>query len=159
MKKLFILIVSLFVINVTVEAQHALGVRLGGGSSYGAELSYQLPITDLNRIEFDLGWNAYSKWNNANLAAIFHWKWNIVDALDWYVGPGAMLSIYDIAGKHEGDEDFHRLGLGIGGQIGLQYTFNVPIQLSIDARPMWNFLGYAKDWGSVAFSVRYVFGR
>lgn len=159
MKKGLFIIVALFIINITAEAQHALGVRLGGGSSYGAELSYQLPFSDRHRMEFDLGWNAYGKWANASLAAVFHWRWNIVDALDWYVGPGAMLSVYDLAHPKNSDEDFHRVGVGIGGQIGLQYTFKAPVQLSLDARPMWNFLGYAKDWGSAALSVRYVFGK
>lgn len=159
MKKVVFVFAALFALGLSARAQHALGVRLGGGTSYGgAELSYQLPVTDMNRIEFDLGWNYYGKWSNANLAAVFHWKWNIVDNLDWYVGPGAMFSVYNIAAKQIAEGE-HRFGLGIGGQIGLQYTFNIPLQLSLDARPIWNFIGYAKDWGSFALGIRYVFGK
>jgi hypothetical protein len=149
---------SSFNSNAQVPA-HAIGVRLGGShwGYYGGELSYQLGMGDKNRIEFDLGARNHRNWSHFGLSVIYHWHWNITQGLNWYVGPGARLGNY----RHK-DWDESGLTLAIGGQIGLEYDFSehgVPIQLSLDARPMWGFWTYSDynnfGYGS-ALGIRYV---
>ncbi|MDX9932620.1 MAG: hypothetical protein RB294_08550, partial [Bacteroidales bacterium] len=75
--------------------------------------------------------------------------------LNWYIGPGAGLGLY----HWDNDDDY--INIALGGQLGLEYDFNkngAPILLSIDIRPMWDFLGdYAGfGWGA-ALGVRYTF--
>jgi hypothetical protein len=49
------------------------------------------------------------------------------------------------------------VNVGVGGQIGIEYKFrDLPIQVSLDARPMWDFLGDVNGlgWGG-ALGLRY----
>ncbi|MGM0505356.1 MAG: hypothetical protein ACQESQ_12090, partial [Bacteroidota bacterium] len=121
------------------------------------EISYQHGISDVNRLELDLSFGTRSHqhrmfmagiYNRMFLAVIYHWNWNIVGGLNWYIGPGA--SYYN-------SEDY--INVGIGGQTGLEYDFNqldLPILISIDARPMWGVFGNESSLGLVAsLGVRY----
>ncbi len=133
---------------------HALGLRLGGGSFVGAEISYQHGLGSANRLEFDLGFGSSKNHSRMFLSGIYHWNWNITDALNWYVGPGASVGLYTY------DKADSYLNVAIGGQIGIEYDFkkkNVPILLSLDARPMWDLLGNHSGlgWGA-ALGIRYV---
>ena len=133
---------------------HAIGLRLGGnGVVNGAEISYQHGLGDSNRLEFDLGSGVNSSQSRLFLAGIYHWDWNITEGLNWYIGPGASLGFY----TYDGFDGY--VNIAIGGQIGLEYDFNqhdVPILLSLDARPMWDFIGdnAGLGWGA-ALGVRY----
>ncbi len=145
---------------------HAIGLRGGlGWGGYGGELSYQQGFGEKNRLELDLGWRSYNRNNgNANnwryshlaISGIYHWVWNLAEGLNWYIGPGAQLGFYDDYYENESGA-----GIAIGGQIGLEYDFNqhsIPILISLDARPMWNFIGYYSGFGGgTAFSIRYTF--
>lgn len=150
MKKVFLTLMAVIALSFAANAQHAIGFRLGAGSSANAEISFQQALSDVNRLEFDLGWNNYAKGTNFNFSGMFHWDWNIIGGLDWFVGPGAIVSLY--SGTNNA-----KFGLGVGGQIGLEYTFGFPLKLSLDARPMWNFIGNVNDWGNVCLGIRYVF--
>ncbi|HNW49475.1 MAG TPA: hypothetical protein PKH79_00250 [Prolixibacteraceae bacterium] len=134
---------------------HAIGLRLGGGSLGNAEISYQHKLSNENRLEFDLGWGGNSNWNRMNIVGLYHWLWNIDGGLNWYVGPGGALGFY----SYHNDPGY--INVAIGGQIGLEYDFNkkgAPILLSLDARPMWDFLGdnAGLGWGA-ALGIRYTF--
>jgi len=155
MKKIVIAIITVFIISVGAKAQvepHAIGVRLGGGNyGSGFEISYQHGIGDGNRLEFDLGLNSQNKASYMSIAGIYQWVWTIEGGFNWYAGPGAQLllvSKYTV--------------IGIGGQIGVEYNFNpdmdVPLQIGLDARPMFNFFNGGSDlgWGA-ALSIRYTF--
>lgn len=157
MKKFILLFAAVFTFGLFAQAQmspNALGLRLGGGSFVGGELSYQKALGDANRLELDLGFGQSDKHNRMYLAAIYHWHWNITGGLNWYIGPGASL------GFHTYDDHDDYINVGIGGQIGIEYNFNVhdvPILLSLDARPMWDLLGddAGLGWGA-ALGIRYV---
>jgi hypothetical protein len=70
------------------------------------------------------------------------------------VGPGAQL----------GYCSNHGFGLSVGGQLGIEYKFSIPLMISLDIRPLWNVVrpdncavlnrAYGLD-GSL--SVRYCF--
>lgn len=158
MKK--ILLVAFFVLGMIVLANaqvngRAIGLRFGGGTYSGAEISYQHGIGSANRIELDLGFGGYKGHNRMFLAGVYHWDMNIVESLNWYIGPGASLGFY----HYDGIADY--IGVALGGQVGLEYDFNsldVPVLISIDARPMWDFIGdnAGLGWGG-ALGVRYTF--
>lgn len=154
MKKVTFILIALFALSFGAKAQNAIGLRLGAGSASNAEISFQMQRSNANRLEFDFGWNNYDSWTNISLSGTYQWVFPIISNLNWYVGPGAMLSFYDIGRSGEDNDHF---GIGVGGQIGLEYAFGIPLTLSLDMRPMWNFIGYTKNWGGVAFGVRYRF--
>lgn len=146
------------------EAQvnpHAIGVRLGGDGGYnnGFEISYQHALGSANRLELDLGLTSSSHHNYMMVAGIYHWDWNLTGGLNWYIGPGAAVGMYQSKSYNS------HLGLGIGGQVGLEFDFSTmgaPILLSLDFRPMWHLLtdSYYHDngafgWGT-ALGIRYV---
>ena len=148
------------------NAQGALGLRLGGGGyGVGGEISY-LTAMDANRWEFDLGFGAGHNWIHLGFTAAYQWDWNIVAGLNWFVGPAAQANFaYGKIDDYTTGPDF---GLGIGGQIGLEYDFNdlgAPIQLSLDTRPMWqlyfNKHYYGGGWcgfgWGVCLGIRYTF--
>ena len=57
---------------------------------------------------------------------------------------------------------YRRLGLPAGAQIGLEYDFKIPLNLSVDWRPMINLFGlrqgdFTSNLLNVALGVRYRF--
>lgn len=151
MKKLLLVVIAVIGLAFAANAQNnAIGFRLGTD----AEVSMQLGMGDNNRLELDLGANGFLTWNDHHffsLTGIYQWHWNIVEGLGWYVGPGAQVSYFRTASAN------NYFNVSVGGQIGLDYDFPIPLQLSLDARPMWNFLGeYNLGWGA-CFGIRYQF--
>jgi hypothetical protein len=158
MKKFLIFTIVIFCMGHPIYAQvnpHAIGLRLGGnGDINGVEISFQKGFSKVNRLELDLGFGGNSNHNRFFLAGIYHWDWNITEGLNWYVGPGAGIGYY----SYEHSDGYFNIALG--GQIGLEYDFNtldVPILLSLDARPMWDFVGDNSGFGwGIALGVRYI---
>jgi len=159
MKKIVILsaIISMSLCTYGQVNPHAIGLRFGGnGNINGAEISYQHGMGEANRLEFDLGFRGYKYYNNMFLAVIYHWDWNLTSGLNWYIGPGGAVGFYNWNDKNSSSNG---LNIGIGGQIGLEFDFNelgAPLLLSIDARPMFDFLGYDHGFGwGAALGFRY----
>lgn len=167
MKKQLILFLSCIAFSFFGTAQvnpHAIGIRgVSGNFGSGAEISYQHGLGSANRLEIDLGWRRhYVKGHghyhgHSALSVIYHWVWNIDGGLNWFAGLGGQVGFYNYD-DFDNDDD---LTLGLGGQIGIEYDFNdlgAPIQLGLDARPMWGFLGGTSGIGyGGAFSLRYTF--
>ncbi len=157
MKKTIVLVAIAMMAGFTAKAQvdrNALGLRIGGGSVSGAEISYQLGFSDSNRLELGLGFGGNSNYNRIGMAGVYQWVWPIGgQGFNWYVGPGAGITLNN--GKHDHDD---YVGVAIGGQIGVGYNFNIPLQLTIDARPMFDFIEESDgfDWG-LALGIRYRF--
>ncbi len=160
---IFVFLAVAFAGNSQVNP-HAIGLR-GGSGNYGngAEISYQHGIGSANRLEIDLGWRRhYVKGHghyhgHSALSVIYHWVWNIDGGLNWFAGLGGQVGFYNY-----GDYDYNDgLTLALGGQIGIEYDFNdlgAPIQLGLDARPMWGFIGGPRGFGyGGALSLRYTF--
>lgn len=153
MKKLLLLFV-IFSAGVVASAQissNALGARLYGGDTYnGAELSYQKGLNERNRLELDASFGFRDDNTRIALVGIYHWDWNISGGFNWYVGPGASVSFDNYEGSSF-------LNIGLGGQIGIEYNFkDLPILISLDGRPMWDFLGDVNGlgWGA-ALGIRF----
>ncbi len=154
MKK--IILIGIFLATVlNVQAQvnpHALGLRLGGNGTYSrAEISYQHGMSDVNRLEFDLGFSGNKDYKAMFLTGTYQWVWNIQGGLNWYAGPGAALGFAN-------SDDNSSFNLGVGGQIGIEYDLNTikaPLLLSLDFRPMWSFIGDSGFGWGFALGVRY----
>lgn len=146
MKKVILILVAVMGLGFAASAQN-IGVRLGGGTAVGGEISYQTPVGN-NRVELDLG---FSHGDFINLAGIYQWTGAIAGNFGWFVGPGANLG-YCIN---------HGFGIAAILQGGVEYNLQaVPLQFTLDARPSWDFIkreGCAYNgfgWG-VALGIRY----
>lgn len=133
----------------------AIGLRFGGLNGYGAEISYQHPLSSSNRLEADLGWNYFG----IGLVGVYQWVWDLsalADGFNWYAGVGGGLGLYDYG--YTGVARNNAFNLGVAGQVGIEYNFNIPIQVSLDYRPVFYLLNnghFSAD--AVALSVRYKF--
>lgn len=157
MKKLFIAIVAVFAMSTVASAQiQTLGVRVGGGQGYGAELSAQWGFLG-QRLETDLGWNSGEHHTGFSLAGVYQWTGEIGSGFGWYAGVGARLAMWSWeSGYKDHDTDF---ALALVGQAGIEYNFDaIPIQLSLDIRPnFWLIPETSFHWGDIALGIRYRF--
>ncbi|HLP04931.1 MAG TPA: hypothetical protein VK152_05820 [Paludibacter sp.] len=163
MKKIILSLVLALGVAGALNAQvngKAIGLRFGGVG----ELSYQHPLSDKNRVELDLGFGYWGSnlsgtgYGRLGLTGIYHWVFDlssVTDGLNWYVGPGA------VAGLSYGSYYTNSAFVGIAGQIGAEYNFSFPLQLSLDYRPViflvkpgWMSYG---AYDGVCLAVRYKF--
>ncbi|WMI67380.1 hypothetical protein [Mangrovimonas sp. YM274] len=166
MKKLFLVALALVGFSFASQAQlispNAIGLRLGDSDGMGAEISYQRALGLDNRLEIDFGWRDGNHHDGVKLTGIYQWVWNIDGGFNWYAGPGAGLASYDEhhANGHDHYDD-HDTFLFIGGDIGIEYSFDFPLLLSLDLRPEWGFGDSAHDNNDLDFDlaigVRYQF--
>jgi hypothetical protein len=145
MKKTVLVLSFIFTIIATGFAQSkSIGLRFADIGD-GAEISFQTAMGKANRLELDLG--AFS--NSVRLAAILQWKWDlnqIGPGFAWYAGGGLS------AGSYSGNN----IGLGLLGQLGIEYNFTIPLQISFDFRPsIWN--SYHTYFNGTGLSARYRF--
>lgn len=128
MRKIIIAAALVFGFAVAASAQpKAIGARFG----YGVDLSYQHNVNSANFIEADLG---LANFAHLNVAATYNFmiaqpEWTSQGEWGFYAGPGVALGA--------GSGIFN---VGIAGQVGLEYTFDFPLQLSIDLRPQLGLL-------------------
>ena len=150
MKKIILVAALVLGFAAAAVAQpRAIGVRGG----YGAELSYQHTL-GANFVEADLGLVG----KGLAVTATYNWMlaqpdWTDRGEWGFYAGPGAALGLYSKA-----------FCVAVAGQVGLEYTFWFPLQLSLDIRPhigVWMGNKTAGFYGGESFfptlSVRYRF--
>ncbi len=156
MKKIIIAIVAVFAMSTAASAQFAgIGVRLGGGQGYGAELSTLWNFG--NRVEIDLGWGSNDHHTDFTLTGIYQWQGEIGSGFGWFAGVGGWLGMWSWDnGWDDGEGNFY---LALAAQAGIEYNFDaIPIQLSLDVRPRFNLIPNTHfDWGGVALGIRYRF--
>lgn len=157
MRKLFLLTITCFGFTALLSAQdistNAIGLRLGGSDAYGAEISYQRALSDNNRLEFDLGWRNGNNYDAIKLVGLYHWVWTLDGDFNWYAGAGAGISSF--SGNNNLDDD---TGFLVAGNIGIEYNFDIPLQLSLDFRPEFGNNDFTDNTiFDIAFGVRYQF--
>ena len=146
MKKIILIAAMALGFVVTAAAQpKAVGLRLG----YGVEATYQHNLGSSNFLEANLGLDDFSI---LNLAATYNWmiakpQWTDRGEWGFYAGAGAAV------GFDQGP------CIGAAGQVGLEYTFWFPLQLSVDIRPQLGLVNTKFGiWGwAPHLSVRYSF--
>ena len=177
MKKL-ILLAMLIGAALSAEAQkgkhfskNAIGIRLAGSfDGRGADVSYQRAVLTNNRLEFNLGVRNNNKEIDAvKLAALFQWVFNIEGGFNWYVGAGGGLGSYKRAyNKYYYDNDYYYnngypddkgVFVFVAGDIGLEYNFDIPLQIAVDFRPEIGSNQFYDDTigADVGIAVRYRF--
>ena len=144
--KRFILIAALMLgLAFAATAQpRAIGARMG----WGFEASYQHTVRGADFVEADLGLFTTS----LNAAAVYNFMiaqpaWTDRGRWGFYAGPGASVGL-DLIGRSE-------FVFGVVGQVGLEYTFWFPLQLSVDLRPQ---IGFAAGNGGARFYTEGMFG-
>ena len=159
MKKIFATLLVMFtIVSVSFAQPRAIGGRLG----YNLEFSYQHTLSNNMMTDLTIGaTNVWNGWAYIDATAMFDWVFNISDGWNWYVGPGVGVGVG--VGRWWRENNYMPFRLNVGGQIGIEYQFGAPVNLSLDWRPMLNVLGVNHGYGwyngllSLALGVRYRF--
>lgn len=162
MKKLTLIAIMLFTfqfVKAQTPADHALGIRFGGGDGVEAEISFQTFIGGNNRLEFDLGFedHGHDNVNGFKFSLLYHWVGEVGSGFYWYVGAGGSLGGWNGEDDFGGDDDIDDgFFLDADGQLGIEYYFPIPIQVSLDLRPEFGLINDDFDFG-YGFGIRYTF--
>lgn len=136
MKKVIVLTVLFVGAVLSSQAQeiskNSIGLRLGDNDGFGAEISYQRRLTPINRLEFDLGWRNSDEVDAIKLAGMYQWVWNIDKGLNWFAGAGGGIGSWSYSNEGESNNGSFVL---ISGNLGIEYQFDFPLQLTLDVRP------------------------
>jgi len=142
MKKLFVLAIAVLGFTFTSNAQeiseNAIGLRLGDSDGFGAEISYQRALGENNRLELDLGIRSGNNFDGFKLAGLYQWVWLLDGDFNWYAGVGGGIASYDFDNIPNGFDDGDTFVFA-AGNIGIEYNFDIPLQLSLDFRPEIGF--------------------
>ena len=160
MKNYFLLALVAIGFSTSVMAQeiskNAIGLRIGDNDGLGTEITYQRGLSDINRLEIDLGFRSNSGVDAIKLAGLYQWVWNIDDGFNWYAGLGAGFANYSVDNKF--GDDFDETYLFAAGDVGIEYNFDAPWLVSLDFRPEFGFGDLNNDADfDIALSVRYQF--
>ncbi|WP_339917915.1 hypothetical protein [Yeosuana marina] len=135
MKKLFLVAIAFIGFTAVSNAQeisnNALGLRLGDSDGLGAEISYQRALSESNRLELDLGWRNGNNYDAFKLTGLYQWVFPLDGDFNWYAGAGGGIASFD--GKNQLNDS--QTSFFIAGDIGIEYSFDIPLQLSLDFRP------------------------
>lgn len=144
MKKLFLLTIAFLGLSFAqVQAQSAIGARL----TNGGEISYQTKALG-SRIELDLGWNLTNKngHDGFHVAGLYQIVNNIEGGFNWYYGFGATIGASN------------DISVGACGDLGIEYNFSAPFQLSLDWRPTLGLIPSTDFYGAeFGLGIRYRF--
>lgn len=147
-----------FSANAQDISKNALGLRLGDNDGFGGEISYQRGLSNKTRLEFDLGWRNSNDVDAIKIVGLHQWVWNIDGGFNWYAGLGGGLGSWSY--DKNGFDDSGSFVFA-AGDIGIEYNFDVPIQLSLDFRPEFYFNSddFREDnFGpDIALGIRYRF--
>lgn len=168
MKKILIILmlaISLPGFSYAQTPQHVLGLRFGTGGGFGTEISYQHGLSAKNRLELDLGFNSHyenylsNKYNYTTwgLTGLYQWVQKIDSNVNWYLGGGAKIGSwsYDHGNVYQYKYN-NGIFLAAAGDVGIEYTFPIGIQLALDARPEIGLINHGTAI-NVGFAVRYQF--
>ena len=154
MKKIILVAAMVLGFAAAAVAQpRAIGVRIGNGG----EVSYQHTLGE-NFLEVDGGLGlGFDGTFNVCATGIYNFmiaqpQWTSQGEWGFYAGPGVAVGL--------GLGEASYFSLAVAGMVGLEYTFNFPLQLSLDVRPQigLGFGGHGLHWGLMpALGVRYKF--
>lgn len=176
MKKVILTFAAVFMLGGMAFSQISLGARFYSGFSTGIEASLLYDMGQNTRIEADFGasfgvmtkrydavnlggvrytYDGYPAYHVVAATGSYQWTFDIVKGFGWFVGPAAQIGF-----GSNSDGDFY-MRLAAGAQGGVQYKFDFPMQVSLDVRPMIDFIHLADprslfDLG-VAAGIRYCF--
>lgn len=149
MKKIFTtLFVMLAVASVAFAQPRAIGGRIGLNST---EFSYQHSLSDGMYLDLTAGYGYALRggWGHTDITAAMDWVFNIKGIWNWFIGPAVGLGYgfgynywYYSRRGYYGDNLYMPFRVNIGGQVGFEWQFSIPLNLTVDWRPMVNVLGF-----------------
>ncbi len=159
----YILIACLGMLASTTAVHAQKGYSSSGGTSIGARFGSEQGLT----LKHHLGGGAAVEgilaartWST-NLTVLYHFfhkPTGIIDNLDWFVGAGGHIWLFNTNHRNFDQNNYNgNAGIGIDGAIGMQYNFSeVPINVSLDWKPAFNIVGGSYfNGGGFGLSVRY----
>ena len=157
MKKLIILIAFLTLGLTSLTAQefsdNAIGLRFSENGGIGTEFTYQRKLTESNRLEVDLGIRSDRTFSSFKATGLYEWVYHLDGDFNWYVGAGGGLGSWKIK-----NTDVSDAFIFVAGVVGVEYSFDIPLMISLDFRPEIGFSdlydGFNADFG---LAVRYQF--
>jgi hypothetical protein len=66
------------------------------------------------------------------LAGLYQWVWNIDKGLNWYAGAGGGMGSWRYSSDGNSNNGTF---VFVTGDVGLEYQFDFPLQLTLDVRP------------------------
>lgn len=159
--KVSILFVLFSTTIIAQESKHEIGIELSPlHGRIVPNINYLFSINEFNQLDFTtglgFGQGPQSGFIQGSFSAYYKRKFNIVQGLNWYIGPGASVKYGRIS-----DPFAQRLTVGVGMQVGLEYDFskhNVPLIFGMDVKPEYNFSNSFNYFDlSPAFSLRFKF--
>ena len=155
MKKLIMMAAVLLTATQLNAQDYKTGIGMRFGLSNGITARHN--IDQYKAIEGILSF----RWHGFNLTGLYELQYEDafkVDHLNWYFGGGANIGIaQDEYYENDKEQTGSQLILGIDGVIGMEYNFNeVPLNISLDWKPLVNLTGADFIADEVAFSVRYL---
>jgi hypothetical protein len=162
MKKIILTAAMIIALSFGTKAQgiskNAIGLRIGDNDGFGGEVSYQRKLRNANRLEFDLGWRSSKDVGAAKLAVLYQWVWNIDQGFHWYAGVGGGIGSWNYDRNSLSDKGTFAF---VAGDVGIEYDFDFPLQISLDVRPELYFNSNdfrENNFGpDIAIGVRYRF--
>ncbi len=159
MKKIFFLLAGALLLSLSAQAQsmstNAIGLKFGGTagdfSGGGVAFSYQRALGGINRFEGNLAFGGNDKHSSFGIDGYYQWVWNIQGGFNWFAAPGVSFAGVNVK---DGDNYF---AMGIGGQVGLEYRFPIPLQLTLEFNPTFGLLNDQGYYSGFALGVRYMF--
>lgn len=155
MRKTFLIILAVLGFAATASAQpKALGIRMG----WGVDISYLNNVGSSDFLEFELGLDGYA--SDFHVDGVYNFMiaqpdWTSAGRWGFYGGPGVGVGVWSTK-----DPNVSAVYAGVLGNLGLEYTFDFPLQLSLDVRPRLFFGdGGIRTDGIFSFGlgVRYAF--
>ena len=130
-------------------------------------MSYQKKLTDDSRAELGVSHWGYSHYGSTKADLYYHkvFDFEPVDKMNWYAGAGAGVGFwkyddyyYDYYYYDYYEYDESGTYFFVGGTIGAEYKFDIPLMIALDLRPelvFGNFGGGLNFSGGLA--ARYTF--
>lgn len=145
-------------VNAQEVSKNIIGLRLGDSNGFSAEISYQKGLSDNNRLEINLGLRNSNNYDGFKLTGIYQWIWILEGNFNWYAGAGAGVGSYNLDKPFNDRNDDSEISIFVAGNTGIEYNFDFPLQLSIDARPEFGFGDFRNDLDfDIALGARYRF--
>jgi len=118
-----------------------LGLRFGETFGGAAALDAMIPFYG-NRIHANLSFHK----EGLIVAGLYNWGFPIADGFVFYPGAGGVMSLGE------------KVYLGVAGELGFEYAFDIPLSIGMDWRPVVGVLtasGFIAD--GFGLNVRYRF--
>ncbi len=144
MKKLLLAIILFAGISQFTQAQEV-GIRFGDaiGGNYAVDAVFGM--SGFSRIHADVSFGN----DGVGVEALYDFYTQpLGQGFDWYIGAGPTAFLGD------------PFVLGVSGELGLEYHFNIPLAIGVDWRPTFIIVEDTDfEAGWFGFNVRYVFGK